>query len=96
MFWSKVYRVKDHVVVAICDKELINKKIDFHGVKVHVSEKFYGGEIIDEEKAIKLLENSTIGNLIGEKIVNLAIKRKYVDKKNTILIGGIPHAQFIQ
>jgi len=96
MFWSKTYRVKDEIVVAICDEDLLEKTLDFEDVKFHVSKKFYGGEIIDEEKALKLLENSTIGNLVGKKIVSLALKKKYIAKENIILIGDVPHAQFIQ
>ncbi|MEM5777122.1 MAG: DUF424 family protein [Candidatus Aenigmatarchaeota archaeon] len=96
MFWYKMYRVKDEIVVAICDEDLLEKTLDFDEVKFYISKKFYGGEVIDEEKAIKLLENSTIGNLVGEKIVSLALKKKYIVKENIILISGIPHAQFIQ
>jgi hypothetical protein len=96
MFWSKVYRVKDQIVVAICDEELIEKTLDFDDVKFHVSRKFYGGDLIDHEKAEKLLENATIGNLVGEKIISLALNKRYIAKENIILISGIPHAQFIQ
>lgn len=96
MFWVKTYRVKDHIVVAICDKELLDKKLNFEGMKFHISKKFYGGEIVDEEKILKILEYSTIGNIIGKRIVDLAIRKKYIGRKNIILIGGIPHAQFVQ
>jgi hypothetical protein len=96
MFWSKVYRVKDQIVVAICDEDLLEKTLNFDDVNFYVSKKFYGGNLIDEEKAEKLLENATIGNLIGKKIVSLALKKKYIAKENIILISGIPHAQFIQ
>jgi hypothetical protein len=96
MFWSKVYRVKDQIVVAICDEDLLEKILDFDDVKFHVSKKFYGGELIDEERAEKLLENATIGNLVGKNIISLALKKKYIAEENIILISGIPHAQFIQ
>jgi hypothetical protein len=95
MFWSKIFRTKDQIVVAICDKELLGKRIVFAQLKVKISKYFYGGEIIDEKKAIYLMESCTIGNLIGEKIIKLAIERKLIAKENVILIGGIPHAQFI-
>lgn len=96
MFWSKVYRVKEHTVIAICDEELLDKKLDFEGFKVHVNKNFYGGNIVDEERAFKLLKDSTMGNIIGKNIVDMAIKKKYIAKENIILIGGVPHAQFIQ
>ncbi|MEM5776840.1 MAG: DUF424 family protein [Candidatus Aenigmatarchaeota archaeon] len=96
MFWSKVYRFKDEIVVAICDEELLEKTLEFNDVKFHISKKFYGGNLINEENAIKLMENSTIGNLVGKKIVSLALKKKYIAKENIILISDVPHAQFIQ
>ncbi|MFH8080494.1 MAG: DUF424 family protein [Candidatus Aenigmatarchaeota archaeon] len=96
MFWSKVYKVKDQIVVAICDEELIEKTLDFEDTKFHISRKFYGGKIINEDEALNLLENSNIGNLVGERIVSLAIKKKYIAEENIIIISGVPHAQYIQ
>lgn len=96
MFWSKIFRIKDHIVVAICDKELLGKQVMFTELKIKISKHFYGGEIIDEKKAIHLMEKCTIGNLIGKRIIELAIEKKFIAKENIMLIGGIPHAQFLQ
>ncbi len=96
MFWSKIFKIKNHFVVAICDKELLGKNIDSAGFKVKISKHFYGGEIIDVDKAIKLMQRSTISNIIGRNIVKIAIDRNFIHKNNIILIGGVPHAQFIQ
>ncbi|MBU5689546.1 MAG: DUF424 family protein [Candidatus Aenigmatarchaeota archaeon] len=96
MFWVKVHRIKDHIVAAVCDEELIDKKLDFDGIIFHLNRKFYGGEIVDKEKVTKILENCTIGNLVGNNIIDLAIEKKYIDKNNIISINGVPHAQFIK
>ncbi len=95
MFWSKTFKIKNHFIVAICDKELLGKNIAMAGFKIKVSKYFYGGEIVDDDRATKLMEKSTISNIIGKNIIKIAIDRKLISRKNIILIGGIPHAQFI-
>jgi hypothetical protein len=95
MFWSKVFQTKYDLVVAICDEEIIDKEID-KKLKIKVSKNFYGGKLIDEEVALKLMKKATIGNLIGKKIVELAEKNGFITRENIILINGISHAQFIK
>lgn len=81
-------------MVAICDEGLLGKKIG--KLKVEVRKDFYCGEKIDEIKAIEFMKKSTICNLMGKKIVKLALEKKFITKENIILIGDIPHAQFIK
>jgi hypothetical protein len=95
MFWAKCHSIKENFIVAICDKNLLGKKIG-NKLKVKVEEKFYGGEIVDEDKALDLMKKANICNLLGKEIVKLAIEKKFITKENIILIGEIPHAQFIQ
>lgn len=98
MFWCNVFSSKKDIVVAICDEELLGKKFKVKGGKlvIEVSERFYGGKLVDEEAALKLLEKATIGNLIGKRSVELAEKNGFIIRENVILINGIPHAQFVK
>ena len=95
MFYSKTFKSKDHFVVAICDQNLLGKKIG-KTIGFEVKKEFYGNELIDSEKAVELMRKSTIGNIIGKVIVKLAMEKKFITKKNIIFIGDIPHAQFIR
>jgi len=95
-FWGKVFPVKYDIVVAICDEELLGKRIRTKKFDVKVSEKFYGGELIDESIALKLMKKATIGNLMGKRIVKLAEEHGFIARENIILINGIPHAQFVK
>lgn len=95
MFWSKVYPTKHDLVVAICDEELLDKQIG-KKIKIKISKEFYGGKLIDDNIALKLMEKASIGNLIGKKIVELAEKNGFIIKENIIVIDGIPHAQFVK
>jgi hypothetical protein len=98
MFWCNVFLDKKDIVVVICDEELLGKKLRMKEKKItiEISKKFYGGKLIDEETALKLLDKATIGNLMGKNIVELASKNGFIVKENVILIDGVPHAQFVK
>jgi len=95
MFWCKTFNAKGQFVVAICDEDLIGRKIG-NELKITVEESFYRGELIDEDNALKFMKKSNICNLLGKNIIELALKNKFIMKENIIFIGDIPHAQFIQ
>ena len=81
--------------MAICDKELLGKEIGKE-LKITVSEAFYGEELIDDKKALEIMKQSTICNLLGKNIIKLAIEKKFIMKENIMFIGDIPHAQFVR
>lgn len=95
MFWCKQFRVKDELVVAICDEDIIGKEIK-KNPKIEVKKNFYRGELVDEDGALKAMNKSTIGNLMGKNIIKLALQKKFITKENVMIIGGVPHAQYIQ
>ena len=96
MFWGKAFVVKPDIVVAICDENLLDKKIKTKEFDIEINKNFYGDKLIDESLAITLMKKSTIGNLIGEDIVNLAEKNGFITRENIIFINGVPHAQFVK
>jgi uncharacterized protein len=96
MFWGRIFRARQDVVVAICDEKLLGKRIKFRDFKVDVSKDFYGERLIDGDVAVKAMKLANIGNLFGKDIVKLARENGFIDSKNVILIDGIPHAQFVK
>jgi len=95
MFWCKECSIKGQFVVAICDKNLLGKKIGKNPTII-VKKNFYGGEVIDDKKALDLMERSNICNLIGKNIVDIALRKKFITKENIMFIDVIPHAQFLR
>lgn len=96
MFWCKVFVVKHDTLVAMCDEDLLEKKIRTKELTIKISKNFYGGEKIDEKTALKLLDVATIGNLFGKNTVELAKRQGLVAEENIISINGIRHAQFVK
>lgn len=93
MISVKVYRQGSEVLVAACDSDILGKTFKGDGLTIHVSKGFYGGDIGDEEMLVNRLEMATIANLVGEKTLEIAVRRGFVDSSCVLRIGGVPHAQ---
>lgn len=80
-------------VVAICDAELLGKKLTEGKISLTISERFYGGEEKTEKELIEIIKSDDVLNIIGEKSCDFAIKHKLIDKEHIKRIQGTPHAQ---
>ncbi len=92
-FHAKVHRYQDEVLLAACDKEVYGKTFENEVMHLEVDPTFYGEELVDYNDITSLLNNATISNLVGAKIVKHATDIGLVDPENIIEIDGVPHAQ---
>ncbi|NJE09753.1 DUF424 domain-containing protein [Thermococcus sp. MAR1] len=93
MIYVKIYRVQGEVLLAACDEELLGKTFREGELKLEVKERFYKGELVDEDALDAMLEEATIANLTGERCVGKAIELGYIDEARVLRIQGVPHAQ---
>lgn len=93
MICVKLYRHGPEVLVAASDEDILGKTFKSGELRLQVSESFYKGESGGEELLVNRLEMATIANLAGEKTLEIAIRRGFVDRECVIVIGGVPHAQ---
>ncbi|MFH1450441.1 MAG: DUF424 family protein [archaeon] len=85
-----------NIVLAACDKELLGKTFEEGELHIHVSEAYYGGEIITLEQFGEKMKNCHIANLVGERVIGKAKELGYVTDANIIKIQGTPHAQYFR
>lgn len=95
MFCYKIHRSGGDVILAACDSDIMGKKLTGGDLQIEIREAFYGNEKIGEE-VIELFKEASIINLIGNKIVSLAIKNGYAEKSSVKKISGVSHAQIIR
>lgn len=95
MYMVKVHSHERERMVAACDEELLGRTIDGGKVRITVSEAFYGGEPLDEEGLVQRLGIATIINLVGNDVVDIAIREGFVSPDSVIEIGGVKHAQAV-
>ena len=93
----KVHRSRDiGDVVAVCDRELLNKTISHEKLSLTITEAFYGNTPATEDEVREALKHAGNINLIGERSVNLAIGMGLLTQSGCIMIGTVPHAQIYQ
>lgn len=98
MVFLKMTHVRGEVIVAVCDEEILGRKLKDTSKKLvfDVSKLFYEGEKMDLQESVTRLSSATIANLVGSKIVQAAIDVGHVKESAVTLIDGVPHAQVIK
>ncbi len=91
--YCKIHVAGAKTVLAACDAELIGKTLKFGEVDFHISEGFYKGKRVSEEGLSKLLDEHNNINLVGKKVVSVALKKDLISERAIIKIEGIPHVQ---
>ncbi len=97
LVYVKKYVSEGEVVIAICDYEILDKKLvdSDKNITFYVDPNFYKGEVMSIANALNMLREATIANLIGKNIVEAAIEAGLISREAVIEIAGIPHAQLM-
>ena len=83
-------------LLAICDADLIGKTLRQGKIVFHIRKEFYKGNLVNLEEAVSLIQQSTIVNMVGQKIVKKALKMGLIHADAVLEIDGIPHAQILK
>ena len=43
-----------------------------------------------------MMDSSSVGNLVGKKVIKVAMKKGLVKEENIIDIGGTPNVQYVR
>jgi hypothetical protein len=86
----KIHQRNGIETVACCDELLLNHVFCEGNLKIEISERFFGGDLINIEKAIDILKSATYFNVVGENIVKRVVDLKILPKEGTRCINGIP------
>ena len=94
--YLKIHRSPDGVVVAVCDRELLNTTVCHGDVEICISEKFYGNCPASEEEIRSALKTAENANLMGERAVRLAVEMGLIGPSSCMMLGNVPHAQIFR
>jgi hypothetical protein len=90
--YLKIHRRNGIETIACCDELLLNQIFCEGNLKIEISERFFGGDLMKIEEAIEILKTATYFNVVGENIVKMVLKHKILPKEGTRCINGIPMA----
>lgn len=80
-------------VVSLCDEEILGKHFEDEHHFLTVTERFYGGEKMTKKQVLEVFQTATSMNLVGKKVITLALEEGFLHKDRVIIIQGVPHAQ---
>lgn len=90
IFALRKIKYQETTMINICDIDLLGKEIDKGDFIIDISKDYFLEEEIDENEAIILLKSSSVLNLVGKKIVELALRLKLAKENSVKVIGNIP------
>ena len=92
---AKIHQLKEgKIMIALCDEELINQKIEEGDQQLDLTSEFYKGEKISEEELKPLIKKAKIINAVGKRTIAFLKKQNEI-KEKILTIKEIPHAQII-
>lgn len=94
--YLKIHKATGGVqVTAVCDHELLGTTVSHGDLEIEVTEDFYGGVFATEDEVRKALLEAENANIIGSRVVEIAISLGRVNRSSCLMIGSVPHAIFI-
>ena len=86
----RMMRYQGSTMINICDIELVGTKLEQGDMVVELTKEYFQEEIIEESKADDLLQTCAIANLVGERIVNRAIRLRLAKEISIKRVSGVP------
>ena len=86
------------VLVSVCDEDCLGETYEDGDISLEVTEEFYAGEEAtdaDPEAVIDALRGATVGNLVGEESVGVAVDAGLIDEERVLDVDGTEHAQLL-
>tara|TARA_Y100000310_G_scaffold52238_1_gene48037 strand:+ start:4214 stop:4507 length:294 start_codon:yes stop_codon:yes gene_type:complete len=92
---TKIHKKGDQTILAICDTDLLGKRIEENKVVLDLEGDFYRGEEKDINMIMDMMRNVDMVNMVGEKSIALGQKEGILDKEDIKVVQGVPHAQVL-
>ena len=89
-FSVRISDYQKNTMVNMCDAELMGKDVVNGELKIHISESYYGKQLVDKDEAISFLKSASIMNLVGKETISLAIDLGIGSESGIKIISDIP------
>lgn len=90
----KIHKKEGRTVVAVCDEDLLGRKIEDGDLQLDLSSDFYRGTSYSDKVLVRdIMRNADVLNVVGKTAVALALEEGLIDKAHIITVKDVPHAQ---
>lgn len=94
--YVNIIRQGAHVMIAVCDVEILGKCFKDKNRTLDIRESFYNGQRISVEEAIELVKTCTTANLVGKNTVEYAKSEGIVHPEAILQVLDVPHALIVR
>jgi len=91
----KKHHSKDKLVLALCDSELLDKKIEQGDLILDLKSEFYHGNKTTETEILKEIGGAYLINAVGKKAVEILLKNNIISKKLIKHVASVPYVQIL-
>ena len=89
-FSVRVTDYQKNIMLNMCDAELIGKEVVDGELKIHISESYYGKQIVSKDEATSFLKSASILNLVGKDTISLSTDLGIGLKSGVKTISDVP------
>jgi len=93
--YLKIHETDKGKIVAACDRELIGRVLEEGDVCLDLKtyKDFYVGELADKNSIKEALADFSSANLVGKKVVGIAVEDGVISKEYIKYIKDVPYIQ---
>ncbi|MEM1623574.1 MAG: DUF424 family protein [Sulfolobales archaeon] len=78
-------------IVGVCDEDLLGKVFRDGDLVLEINEEFFGGDIVEIDEAIALVESSNSALAVGKNIVSKLIEVGLTHPMAVSSVSGVPY-----
>lgn len=93
--YMRIHRHENDTILAACDAEILGATFSDGKARITVNETFYGGHRAEPSELSRWMNDATIMNLVGNRVVALAIAEGHAREEDVIVIDGVKHVQVV-
>ncbi|WP_440060184.1 DUF424 domain-containing protein [Thermogladius sp. 4427co] len=94
--YVKIYETESGTLIAACEEKLLGVRLvdEEKGINIYIDPQFYKGRLVSLEEALSMLRNAPMGNIVGNSIVELAVREGLVSSESVLDVKGVKIAMF--
>lgn len=89
----KLHKKDGRTILAVCDSDLLGKKIENEKTTLDLTSTFYKGNDMEDIFVGDLMRNADSINIVGKNAVKLAIQEGLIEEKEIKTVKDTPYAQ---
>ena len=78
------------LMISVCDAELVGMILESNGLTINMTKAYWQERLVRDNEVELMLKKCVIANLVGKRIVNLAVSRKLAKANSIKLYSGVP------